>query len=241
MDGNFRSYDFTASRERLDQILAQPPGQFEEVNELPDRDKLTYSNGFYAQFCTAVFVDLRDSSKLPDRYQRPQLAKIYRAFISEMVAVLNGGLKVREVNIVGDCVWAVYSSPLKADNDRNLSLIAQANSLMAVLNHKLGRRGFDTPLRAGIGVADGRALMIKAGYSGSGINDVVYMGEVVNRAAKLANQASSNAFAPPILVNDSFFESLNDQNKSFFSRDWSRGCYAGDVVNIEMNDWVQAQ
>ena len=88
---------------------------------------------------------------------------------------------------------------------------------------------------------DGRALMIKAGYSGSGINDIVYMGEVVNSAAKLANQASATALAPPILVNDSFYESLDDQNKSFFSRDWSRRCYAGDVVNIEMNDWVKAQ
>jgi class 3 adenylate cyclase len=241
VDGNFRVYDFAASRQRIYDILGQPAGQFEDVNELPDRDRLTFTNGFYAQFCTAVFVDLRDSSKLPVRYKRPQLARIYRAFISEMVAVLNGAPKVREVNIVGDCVWAVYSSPLKPDNDRLLSAIAQANSLMAVLNHKLNKRGFDTPLRAGIGAADGRALMIKAGYSGSGISEVVYMGEVVNSAAKLANQAASTAFASPMLINDSYYESLDDENKGFFSRDWSRGCYSGDVINIEMNDWVKAQ
>jgi hypothetical protein len=36
--------------------------------------------------------------------------------------------------------------------------------------------------------------MIKACYSGSGINDVVYMGEVVNRAAKLASQGGKPAF-----------------------------------------------
>lgn len=47
-------------------------------------------------------------------------------------------------------------------------------------------RGWETPLRVGIGLADGRALMIKAGFSGSGIHDVVYMGQVVNPAAKLA-------------------------------------------------------
>jgi class 3 adenylate cyclase len=44
----------------------------------------------------------------------------------------------------------------------------------------------DPPIRSGIGMSYGRALMIKAGFNGSGINDVVYMGDVVNRASKLA-------------------------------------------------------
>lgn len=39
--------------------------------------------------------------------------------------------------------------------------------------------------RVGIGLAYGRALMIKAGYKGSTINEVVWMGDVVNEASKL--------------------------------------------------------
>lgn len=31
--------------------------------------------------------------------------------------------------------------------------------------------------------------MVKAGYSGSGINDVIWMGDVVNTACHLANKA----------------------------------------------------
>lgn len=59
--------------------------------------------------------------------------------------------------------------------------------MINVLNYELGKRGIG-PISVGIGVDYGRALMITAGYSGSGINDVVYMGDVVNRAAKLASK-----------------------------------------------------
>ena len=103
MDGNYKAYSYTGSSDRIKAILDQPVGSFEEVDGLPDRDKLTFTNGFYGM-CSAVFIDIRESSGLTDKHKRPTLAKIYRAFISEMVAVLNSDLNVREVNIVGDCV-----------------------------------------------------------------------------------------------------------------------------------------
>ena len=64
---------------------------------------VTFTNGFYVD-CTALFVDICDSSKLPDYQNRPVLAKIYRSFISELVALFNGASKSKEVNINGDCV-----------------------------------------------------------------------------------------------------------------------------------------
>ncbi len=87
MDSNYKSYNHVASASRIDGILAQPQGNFEEVQKLPDRDDLTYTNGFYA-YCAALFIDLRDSSTLPDHYNRPALARLYRAYISELVANL---------------------------------------------------------------------------------------------------------------------------------------------------------
>lgn len=114
MDGNFAFYDYVASAKRIDDILNQPSRQFEEADSLPDRDRLTFTNSFYG-WCSAIFVDIRDSSGLTAKHNRPTLAKIYRVFISEMVAVLNGADQVREVNIVGDCVWAVYNTTKKTD------------------------------------------------------------------------------------------------------------------------------
>ncbi|GAB4084013.1 adenylate/guanylate cyclase domain-containing protein [Myceligenerans cantabricum] len=240
MDGNYRTYDYLKSSGRIREILNQPAGTFEEVEYLPDRDRLTYTNGFYGT-CSAVFIDIRDSSRLTASHKRPTLAKIYRSFISEMVAVLNSNPNVREVNIVGDCVWAVYKTVLKPDIDDVFRIAFQANTLVKLLNHHFEKKGI-TPIKIGIGVDDGRVLMIQAGFTGSGINDVIYMGDVVNRAAHLAH-AAGRRWEPPIFVGPDFQTNLNDHNKGLLNAKHVTGLgyvYSGDVVHTEMNDWVDS-
>jgi class 3 adenylate cyclase len=238
MDSNHKTYNYISSFERLDGILAQSSSNYEEVKELPDRDRLTYLNGFYAS-CSALFVDIRESSKLPDLYKRPALAKLYRAFISEMVAVMNGSEQAREVNIVGDCVWAVYNTPLKKHIDNVFTTAAQANSLVMVLNYKLSKSGYSTPIKVGIGMSYGRALMIKAGYNGSGISDVVYMGDVVNEAAKLASHGNNGYAAPAMMIDDVFASNLNSDNAKLVTKERRRGCHTANAVNTAMNNWYK--
>lgn len=238
MDGNYKRYSHEDSSERIREILNQPSGIFEEVQALPDRDNLTFANGFYG-YCSAVFVDIRNSSKLPGNYARPVLAKIYRSFISEMVAVLNSHEKVREVNIVGDCVWAVYNTPHKSDIDSVFSTVAKANTLLKLLNYHYSKKGISS-LKIGIGVDYGRALMIKAGFSGSKINDVVYMGDVVNRAAHLAHEAGRGT-ANPIFFGAVFRNNLNRDNQGLLrsASVLNLGTvYTGSVINKVMDSWV---
>lgn len=239
MDGNFAAYNYLSSARRIDEILNQPSGQFEETDSLPDRDKLTFTNGYYGR-CSAIFVDIRDSSGLTAKHKRPALAKLYRSFISEMVAVLNGTPQVREVSIVGDCVWAVYNTPYTRDIDEVFGRVYVANTLKKLLNIKLGQKGYES-LNFGIGVDWGRALMIKAGYSGSGINDVIYMGDVVNRAAHLAHNAG-RGWEPPIWVGESFFGNLKEENAKLLSSKWIPGLgtiYVGEVVETGMEAWLK--
>lgn len=241
MDGNFKRYDWIASSARIREILNQPAGVFEETNGLPDRDKLSFTNGFYGM-CSAIYIDIRDSSALPEKHKRPTLAKIYRSFISEVVAVLNSDPHVREVNIVGDCVWATYKTEDIDHIDDVFAIVAQANSLMNLLNHHFRKKGIDE-LKVGIGVDYGRVLMVKAGYSGSGINDVVYMGDVVNRAAHLAHQAGRGWGASPLYVGGDFQNNLNDHNKTLLKSQLVTGLgtvYVGDPIIPEMNDWIRA-
>lgn len=238
MDGNYKPYDYLASSRRIANILDQPAGQFEETDSLPDRDKLTFTNGFYGQ-CSAIFVDIRGSSDLTRQYRRPRLAKLYRSFISEMVAVLNGNIYVREVNIVGDCVWATYKTPLQSDIDEVFAIAYHANTLIELLNEHLKKREYEE-LKVGIGVEFGRVLMIKAGYNGSGINDVVYMGDVVNRAAHLANQAG-RGWNEQIWAGEVFYDNLNDHNSGLLRRKHEYGTgvvYVGNVVRTDMSDWI---
>lgn len=240
MDGNYKAYDYLKSSERIKEILNQPAGSFQEVDGLPDRDKLTFTNGFYGT-CSALFIDIRGSSALTQKYKRPTLAKIYRAFISEMVALLNSDLYVREVNIVGDCVWAVYNTPLKSHIDDVFGIAYQANTLKKLLNHHFSKKDIE-PISIGIGADWGRALMIKAGYTGSGINEVIYMGDVVNRAAHLAHEAG-RAWRNPIYVGSAFQGNLNDHNRGLLTSQYVQGLgtiYSGDVVRTDMNHWVES-
>lgn len=241
MDGNYKPYLYTSSSDRIKAILDQPAGSFTEVGDLPDRDRLTFTNGFYGM-CSAIFIDIRDSSGLTNKHKRPTLAKIYRAFISEMVAVLNSDPLVREVNIVGDCVWAVYNTPKKNNIDDVFSVASKANTLLKLLNHHYAKKGIDA-LKIGIGVDYGRVLMIKAGFSGSGINDVIYMGDVVNRAAHLAHEAGRGWYIPALYVGSLFHQNLNDHNRGLLASKYVTDLgtvYTGDIINPSMNDWIEA-
>ena len=75
--------------------------------------------------------------------QEATLARLCRAYNSECVAVINGDLYCREINIVGDGVWCVVNTPRKTDVDDVCSTAASRNSMIETLNYKLGKRGID--------------------------------------------------------------------------------------------------
>jgi len=238
VDSNHKPYDYESSFSRIRTILNQSDINYTEQHALPDRDKLTFTNGFYA-YCSALFVDIRGSSKLPSKYKRPTLARLYRAYISEVVAILNSDTSCREVNIVGDGAWAVYNTPSKSDIADIFSLAAKLASMIKVLNYELGKRGVD-PIQVGIGLSYGRALMIKAGYAGSGLNDIVYMGDVVNTAAKLAAHGNETYSDRTIMIDDTFYQNLSDNDKALLERNQIRNCWHGNIVNTAMDAWYKA-
>ena len=88
----------------------------------------------------------------------------------------------------------------------------------------------------------GRALMIKAGYSGSGLNDVIWMGDVVNSASHLSGEAGRNG-RKPLVVSSCIYGNLNDHNQSlltsfYSSSDWTTK-YEGNIVNTSMDNWYE--
>lgn len=235
MESTGTRYDHIASYARIKDILDAADVNYEESHSLPTRDRLTFRNGFYAN-CSAMFVDVRDSSTIPGQYRRPKLAKLYRAYISEVVSVLDGDENCQEVNIVGDGVWAVFDTPNKPDIDATFSTAAKANSLIKMLNYQLRKHSY-YPIKVGIGLSYGRALVIKAGFYGSGINDVVYMGDVVNHAAKLASAGNASLADKPLMVSPVFYQNLKSDNQKLLLLNSARGVWHGDVVNVAMERW----
>ncbi len=236
---NVPSFNLESSLKRIDAILNADNKQFEEANSIPSREKLTYTNGFYVD-CAALFVDIRESSTMTDEHKRPVLAKVYRSFISEIVALFNENNITKEVNIHGDCVWCVCDTPYKSDIDELFSMTARACSMVDILNYKLKKKGYTT-YSVGVGIDYGRALMIKAGCEGSGINDVIWMGDVVNQACHLCNDANSGYFDKRVFLSNVIYNNLNEDNQKLCSKDVGRDIYQANIVNITMNDWLKKQ
>ncbi len=209
---NRRTYDVKKSEARMDSILNK--GDFHDWPNVPSRDSLTYTNGYYVNV-TALFIDIVGSSDMTDVHKRPTLAKIYRCFISECTAIMDDaalGDLCKEINIHGDCVWGVFDTSSQNDFNTVFNVALKLKDMIKTLNDKLKKRGYHT-IEVGIGVDYGRALMVKAGYDKSGLNDVIWMGDVVNSACHIANKAGRQGM-PPILVSENIFSKLSEDNKN---------------------------
>lgn len=230
------AYNIDKSSQRMDDILNAGNGNFSDSQSIPQRSSLTYTNGYYVNI-SALFIDIVGSSDMTDEHKRPTLAKMYRCFISECTAILNAHSICKEISINGDCVWGVFETPYRDDIDTVFSIAAQLNSLIKILNYKLRKKGF-SEISVGIGLDYGRALMVKAGYSGSGLNDVIWMGDVVNSACHMANQAGREG-RKPLIVSSCIHSNLNEHNQGLLSSiilGW-KTYYEGNVINIEMDTW----
>lgn len=230
------TYNFQNSLDRIDEIL-NSPNICETKDSIPPRGDLTFTNGFYVN-CAAVFVDICGSSELTDVHTRPVLAKIYRSFISELVALFNGENSCREVSINGDCVWGVFEINISSQANLIVDITAKASSLIDILNHKLRQKGYQT-IQVGIGADYGRALMAKAGYKGSSINDVIWMGDVVNNACHLCSYGSQTSNDKRVMISQNIYDYCSDKYKELFAWNYNRRCYHGSIQHPSISNWLQ--
>lgn len=237
MEATFTQYDLEKSVERISEILDGSDASYEDHKGIPSRDSLSFTNGYYVDV-TVLFVDIRGSKELSEKHTRPVLAKIYRAYVSEIVAVLKGNMTVSEIYIEGDGVWAVFNTTTKTDVNSVFNTAAQVASLIDVLNVKLTKKGYSI-IEVGIGLDDGESLYIKAGYKGSGINEVVWIGRVVGTCAALCGYGNKLWSDREIMVSEIVYGNLTDANKKLLEWSQARGCYHGFVVNVAMDQWVK--
>lgn len=233
---NHISYDINKSSQRMDDILNAENSNFSDSKVIPPRASLTYTNGYYVKI-TALFIDIVGSSDMTDQHKRPTLAKMYRCFISECTAIMNAHSICKEISINGDCVWGVFETPNQSDIDTVFDVAAKLNSIIGILNYKLCKKGYGK-ISVGIGMDYGRALMVKAGYFGSGLNDVIWMGDVVNSACHMANKAGRNG-AKVLIVSSCIYSKLNKNYQDLLKKKVvdSRIYYEGDIISRSMNAW----
>lgn len=176
-------YDYNAGKKRIEKILDSDLEVLEQ--SIPKDDKFTFTNGYY-DWVSAIFVDIRDSSEIFSNEDKEIVSKMIRSFTSEVIEILRGEDKLREIGIRGDCVYAIYNTP-KTNNiydvaDKGFYI----NTFMGMINDLLKSRGYDT-IRVGIGIATAQELVIKAGRENVGINSKVWIGDAVTKASNLSS------------------------------------------------------
>ena len=234
-----KTYNFIDSFDRIQEII-DSPSNFNQVSEIPNSDKLSYTNGYYLN-CYSIFIDIMDSSKLVEIYQKQTLSKIFRAYISEVLALLESSTNCIDVNIVGNSVWAIYNAIKKEDVLQVFYAAYSANSLIRTLNYKLSQKSLD-PIKVGIGIEKGDALMMLAGHEESKINKVIYMGSVISDARNLCAKACKSPINE-IVISKAVYDDLsgyknkleNDFQKFFYQ---AESFYHGSIVNSGMNKWL---
>jgi hypothetical protein len=244
----FKSYNYKERKIKVEEILDNTD-KVNEVDKFPRDEDFTYTNGYKA-WAGAIFVDLRDSTTLFSEYNDVDISKVIRGFTSEIIEILRQDTdnnELKEIGIRGDCVFAVYSTPKKSDIYDIARRAFYVNTYMSMLNKLLDERGLPT-IKAGIGLATKKTLAVKAGRKSSGIHNLVWIGESVAKASKLADLGNKNGVRPIVICDTFYFNYIKEQKKSKpNSESWWKKVdddtygtyYHGNVIIPDFNNWIK--
>ena len=240
-------YDYAQGKQRIINILDSKT-KIEESEDIPKSDEeFTYENGIKA-WVGALFVDIRDSSEYFTENKPDTVARVIRAFCSEIITILSANDNYRQIGIRGDCVCAIYSCPTLAHIKSIMSDAAYINTFRKMFTKILTKKGFPI-FSFGIGIGASKDLIVKAGKKGSGINDLIWIGDAVIDASNMSSIANKNNF-DPIVMDDCFYNNIKDMDASSehkygefisskYSYDLGKTVYHADIINIAFNDWVE--
>lgn len=169
-----------------------------------DYSKLTFSNKGLIAELTFLFIDIRESSQLHDKYGHTVAAQIYQSFHEINVRIIKScDGQVRAFD--GDRIMGVFSGSDKNNNAVKAALKIRW-AISKVLNTELIPK---KPINIGLGIDTGETLITKVGTSrDSNNNDLVWVGKACNYASHLSNESKNE-----IYISTSIYNKLNKTNK----------------------------
>ncbi|HDH5587215.1 TPA: adenylate cyclase [Staphylococcus aureus] len=242
-----RGYDYKSRKKKVEEIL-ENTNFINEVKRFPNNDNFTYENGYKA-WLSAIFIDLRNSTKLFTENSEVDVAKVIRGFTSEVIEILQKDTQdneLKEIGIRGDCVFAVYSTASKEEIYDVYQRAVYINTYLKMLNKLLDKRNLPN-IKAGIGLAADKNLAVKAGRKSSGINDFVWIGKAVTTASNLADLGNKEGICP-VVMSGTFYTNYidveeNENSKNWWKKnhDYQNGTYYhGNIVFTEFDEWIKS-
>ncbi|MBQ8528554.1 MAG: adenylate cyclase [Clostridia bacterium] len=240
-------YNYAQGKQRIIDILDSKT-DIEKSTNIPKSDEeFTYENGIKA-WVGALFVDIRNSSDYFTENKPDIVARVIRAFCSEIITILSKNDSYRQIGIRGDCVYAIYSCPTKAELESIMEDAIWINTFQKMFKKILSKKGFPT-FSYGIGLGLSEDLIVKAGKKGTGINDLVWIGDAVVDAANMSSIGNKDGF-DPIVMDSCFYGNIKDlavtsENKygdwiyEKYSYTLKKTVYHGTIIKTAFNDWIE--
>lgn len=197
----------------INRIISSEVLENDVSDVLPLTDDLSDSNKIYNGKASMLFVDMRESTKLPEKFDKIQLVKIYRSYIRSVVqAIRYSGGVVRD--FMGDGVLAVFidnedgGSEDKAVRAARYITTVIDKFLNPVLEQKIKHR-----ISCGIGIHTGEISISKVGMKGNEQYDdeenefgIAWIGNSTNLACKFSGAVNCGT----IFISTSTYSALSD-------------------------------
>lgn len=235
-------YNYRNGKSNIINILKTKTDVIQSSGIPKDDSSFTYKNA-YLTWVGAIFIDIKDSS-LFFNTKDEKLARLMRAFTSEIITIFQGIEIHRQIGIRGDCVYAIYDTKHKKDLVRVFNVACELNSFMKMFNKIIVTQGYKKII-AGIGLGCDEELIIKAGKTGTGINDKIWIGKAVVDASNLSGIANRSDIKP-IAMSQNFHKKIIDiikkENKKYeklIIYSANNRCYHCDISEPSFDEWIE--
>ena len=229
------SYDYKNGKSRIEEILNNKM-EIIEKEKVPKDENFTFDNGYYS-WVTAIFVDIRESSKLFTDEDKEKVAKIIRSFTSEIIEILREDDNLREIGIRGDCVYAIYTTPNQSDTYEIAEKTFFINTFMEMLNILLEEKSYPT-IKVGIGMSTAQELVVKAGRKNVSINSKVWIGDAVTKASNLSSLGNKDGVLPIVFSELSYNLCLSSCDKKYSTNEYGI-YYSANIIKNGFYNWIK--
>lgn len=241
-------FKYIESRKAVLDILDSKT-QIRPEETIPQNDsEFSYQNGVKT-WVGALFLDMRDSSSFFTDNKPDIVARIMRAYYSEIIKILEDNANCREIGMRGDCIYAIYSAPKQADLNEIFDDAVVINTFNNMFQKILAQKNYPH-FSMGIGLGASEDVVIKVGRKNSGYNDKLWIGDAVINASNLSSLGDSEK-GYPIYVDSTFFYNIKsfpigsgetETNESFFEEDYynNQTVYKCNVIKIKFEKWIEA-
>jgi class 3 adenylate cyclase len=198
----------------------------QDIDRVPTKQDATFGEKASAINAACLFIDIRNSSTMLQKFRRSSVANLLKSFHYICVKTVKENCgEVRSFN--GDSNLAIFTESSCCNN-----AVSSAFAVKYYLNRLLKPKyPIADNLDYGIGIDFGKVFVVKVGYSGEFNNDLIWIGDPVNMAAKMGNEAK----APKnIHITETVYKKLNTDNKEKPVR---KNDFIGNLLGIPPKIW----